>query len=121
MMIHKSFEMRKANPKSKNNKRKANFEKLLTDTVENVFSSLGESCKQTIYFHLENHYNINKRDIATRIEDFAEALEEMFGTAATLIEIKIMRELFSKVQTFKYSPKQNALSFTNYLKKLSHS
>jgi len=112
--------MKKANTKPQKAKRKANFEQLLTDAVENVFSSLGESCKQTLYFHFENRYNIRKREIATRIEDFADALEEMFGSGANLIEIKIMKALFSKAQTFKYQPKQEALSFANYLKQLSH-
>jgi len=114
MRTHEKFETRETNATSKND-----FEQSLTDAVENVFSSLGESCKQTIYFHLENHYNIDRKKIATKIEDFADALEEMLGSGAKLIEIEIMKALFSKAQTFKYSPKQETLSFTNYLKNLS--
>jgi nucleoside-diphosphate-sugar epimerase len=118
MMIQESLcEMSAAN----NKQRKGNFEKLVMDAVENVFSSLGESCKQAIYFHLENRYNIGKKEIPERIEDFADALEEIFGSGAKLIEIEIIKLLFSKVQTFKYSPKQEDLLFTNYLKRLGDS
>jgi hypothetical protein len=95
--------------------RKGNFEKLLTEAVDNVFSSLGDSCKQAIYFHLKDCYNVSKHEIPYRIEDFANALEKIFGLGAKLIEIEIMRALFAKVQDFSYSPKQEDLSFTNYV------
>jgi nucleoside-diphosphate-sugar epimerase len=96
--------------------RKGNFEKLLIEAVDNAFSSLGDSCKQAIYFHLKDRYNIGKHEIPHRIEDFADALEKIFGPGAKLIEIEIMRALFTKVQDFSYSPKQEDLSFTNYVK-----
>jgi nucleoside-diphosphate-sugar epimerase len=95
--------------------RKGNFEKLLIEAVDNVFSSLGDSCKQAIYFHLKDCYNVSKHEIPYRIEDFADALEKIFGLGAKLIEIEIMRALFAKVQDFSYSPKQEDLSFTNYV------
>ena len=96
--------------------RKGNFEKLLIEAVDNAFSSLGDSCKQAIYFHLKDCYNVSKHEIPYRIEDFADALEKIFGPGAKLIEIEIMRALFTKVQDFSYSPKQEDLSFTNYVK-----
>jgi nucleoside-diphosphate-sugar epimerase len=95
--------------------RKGNFEKLLIEAVDNVFSSLGDSCKQAIYFHLKDCYNVSKHEIPYRIGDFADALEKIFGLGAKLIEIEIMRALFAKVQDFSYSPKQEDLSFTNYV------
>jgi nucleoside-diphosphate-sugar epimerase len=102
--------------KKKHGSRKGNFEQLLIEAVDNVFSSLGDSCKQAIYFHLKDCYNINKHEIPYRIEDFADALEKIFGPGAKLIEIEIMRAFFTKVQDFNYSPKQEDLSFTNYVK-----
>jgi hypothetical protein len=98
--------------------RKDNFEKLLIEAVDTVFSSMGDSCKQALYFHLKHCYNIIKQEIPQRIEDFADALEEIFGLGAKLIEIEIMRALFTKVQDFSYSPKQQDLSFTKYLETL---
>jgi hypothetical protein len=97
---------------------KGDFGKLLIEAVDNVFSSLGDSCKQAIYFNLKDCYNISKYEIPYRIEDFADALEKIFGPGANLIEIEIMRELFTKVQVFIYSPKQEDLSFTDYVETL---
>jgi hypothetical protein len=97
---------------------KDNFEKLLIEAVDNVFSSLGDSCKQALYFHLKHGYDITKQEIPQRIEDFADALEEIFGLGAKLIEIEIMRALFTKVQDFSHSPKQEDLSFTKYVETL---
>jgi hypothetical protein len=104
--------------KKKSGSRKGNFEKLLIEAVDNVFSSLGNSCRQALYFHLKDCYNISKHEIPYRIEDFADALEKIFGLGAKLIEIEIMRALFTKVQDFSYSPKQEDLSFTNYVETL---
>jgi hypothetical protein len=104
--------------KKQSGSRKDNFEKLLIEAVDSVFSSLGDSCKQALYFHLKHCHNISKHEIPHRINDFADALEEIFGPGAKLIEIEIMKVLFSKVQIFTGSPKQGDLSFTNYVKKL---
>jgi nucleoside-diphosphate-sugar epimerase len=104
--------------KKKSGSRKGNFEKLLIEAVDKVFSSLGDSCKQALYFHLKGCYNISKQEIPHRIGDFADALEEIFGPGAKLIEIGIMKALYTKVQDFKYSSKQEDLSFTNYVETL---
>ena len=96
------------------------FEELVSEAVDECFSSLGDSCKQAIYFHLKGCYNISKKEIPSRIRDFADALEEIFGPGAKLIEIGIMRALYTKVQDFKYSSKQEELSFTNYVETLQN-
>jgi hypothetical protein len=77
-------------------KRKA-FEKLLTEAVDEALTSLGESAKQAIYFHLENKFKIAKKDIPYRLEDFADGLEKIFGLGAHFIEILIMKSLFEKI------------------------
>jgi len=117
MLIQESLgEMNKIRfNKRKSGSRKGNFKKFLIEAVDNVFSSLGDSCKQAIYFHLKDCYNISKHEIPYRIEDFADALEKIFGPGAKLIEVEIMRALFAKVQDFSYSPKQEDLSFTSYV------
>jgi len=104
--------------KKESGSRKGNFEKLLIEAVDKAFSSLGDSCKHALYFHLKGCYNIGKQEIPHRIGDFADALEEIFGPGAKLIEIEIMRALYIKVQDFKYTPKQEDLSFTNYMETL---
>jgi hypothetical protein len=77
-------------------KRKA-FEKRLNEAIDEALTSLGESAKQAIYFHLENKFKIAKKDIPYRLEDFAHGLEKIFGLGAHFIEILIMKNLFEKI------------------------
>ena len=94
-----------------------NFEKKLLDAIDEGFSWLGESEKQTIYFHLETEYKIRKQDIPHRIEDFTEALENVFGLGAKLLEIKIMENLFNKTKHLQpHFHTQESLEFTKYIK-----
>jgi len=60
-------------------------------------SCLGESGKQAVYFHLEKRFGIKKCEIAFRVEDFADALEKIFGSGARLLEIQIMKSLYRKI------------------------
>jgi len=73
------------------------FEELLLEAVDDALGSLGESAKQSIYFHLENRFKIAKKDIPSQLEDFAEGLEKIFGLGAHFIEILIMKSLFKKI------------------------
>jgi len=92
------------------------FEELLLESVDEGLSSLGETCKQAIYFHLEKEFKLNKRDIAFRIKDFAEAIENIFGVGAKVLEIRIMKNLFKNMEyPFLYFPNQEYLEFTKYL------
>ena len=73
------------------------FDKLLTEAVDEALASLGESARQSIYFHLQNKFKISKDDIPSRLEDFAEGLEKIFGPGANFLEILIMKKLFEKI------------------------
>jgi hypothetical protein len=77
-------------------KRKA-FENLLTEAIDEGLTSLGESAKHAIYFHLEHKFKIAKKDIPCRLEDFTKGLENIFGLGAHFIEILIMKSLFEKI------------------------
>jgi hypothetical protein len=70
-----------------------NFEKLLLEAIDEGLSSLCSSSKQAIYSLLENMFNISKRNIPYKIEEFADALEKIFGLGAKPIEILIIRRL----------------------------
>jgi len=95
------------------------FEQLVNETVDNVFSSLGTVCKQAIYSYLEKKYELKKNDIADHITEFSEALEQIFGSAAALLEIQMMRKLRRKVPQFKHKS-EGALTFPDYVNALSH-
>jgi nucleoside-diphosphate-sugar epimerase len=94
---------------------KRSFEKLLLETVDEGLSSLGDSAKHAIYFHLENTFNISKRNIPYKIEEFADALEKIFGLGAKPIEILIMQRLYEKVGGVVQYPEQKDLVFAEYV------
>jgi len=73
------------------------FEKLLLDAVDEALSSLGDSSKQAIYFHLQDKFDIAKNEIPHRLNDFANGLEKIFGLGARFIEILIMKNLHGKI------------------------
>jgi len=92
------------------------FRKLLLEAVDESLSTLGETSKQAIYFHLQESFNIMKQDIPDKIDEFAFAIEKIFGEGAKLLEIQMMRSLHEKARdTLKQYPKKDGLSFTQYV------
>jgi hypothetical protein len=98
---------------------KSNLNRLVMEAVDEVLSALGDSCKQAIYLYLKSECNMSRNDIPKRIPDFSDALEQLFGPGAGLIEIQIMKRLRKKVPQFRHSPKNQSLSFDNYIASLS--
>lgn len=91
------------------------FEEVFLEAVDEGLSSLGAS-KRAIYHHLERGFDISRKDIPYKIEEFASALEEIFGPGTRLLEIQIMRRLYEKVRPrFKYFPEGDDLVFTSYV------
>ena len=74
------------------------FYDTLLEAIDEGFSSLGESVKVAIYFHLENTFRIKKREIPFRIDDFSDALEKIFGLGARHLEIIFMKNIHAKVR-----------------------
>lgn len=95
------------------------FEELLLEAVDEGLSCLGASTKQAIYLHLERTFKISRENIPREIEEFTEAIEEIFGAGAKLLEIQIMKRLFEKIGHFKYFPQQEDIVFTEYIGALS--
>lgn len=95
---------------------KRDFEKYVVEAVDEGLSSLGNSSKQAIYFHLEKSFNIKRHEIPDRIKDFADALEKIFGFGANFIEILIMERLNEKTgQNVKHQTQKN-LTLAEYIK-----
>jgi hypothetical protein len=93
------------------------FEKLLLEAVDESLSTLGDSAKQAIYFHLEKTFKVSKSEIPNKIEEFSNAIEKIFGVGARLLEIQMMQRLHEKSgHTVKYYPKTDNLSFIEYLR-----
>jgi len=94
---------------------KGDFERLLLEAVDEGLSSLGESSKQAIYFHLKISFNLKRHEIPHKIEDFADAIEKIFGLGANFLEILIMKRLYEKTgRVFKW-PESKDFTFTEYV------
>lgn len=74
-----------------------NFSKILLSAVEESLSSLGDSPKQAIFFHLEASFKIKKENIPANLTEFAKALEGIFGPGASYLEKLIIKRLYEKL------------------------
>ena len=92
------------------------FENLLLESIDEGLTCLGEQTKQAVYHHLKNKYSLSKQDIPYRIKDFTDSMQDIFQVAAKLLEIKIMKILFTKMGDANV-PIDNPESweFTNYI------
>ena len=99
---------------------KTNFEMGVTEAIDDILLSFGNIVKQAIYRHLENSYGIKKEEIPFKIEDFANAIEQTFGSVAKLIEIKIIERLHAKYKDFLYIPKKGELNFVEFVYNLQN-
>lgn len=92
------------------------FEELLLEAVDEELSSLGESVKRAVYYSLKKAFKIEKHTIPHRIDEFANAIEKMFGDGAKLLEIQIMKRLYEKVgHNVEYFAETDNLLFLQYV------
>jgi hypothetical protein len=71
----------------------AAFDKLLLGVIDEALSSLGESVRQAIFFHIENEFSVNRNEIPRNLRAFQEGLEKIFGAGARFIEVLIIKNL----------------------------
>ena len=74
------------------------FIEALRESVDDALSVLGEEAKQAIYSHLRKKYGLTQHEIPYRIDEFSEAIEILFGTAAKIIQTLIMKELYQRIK-----------------------
>jgi hypothetical protein len=104
--------------KKEHKPRENSFETTIIEAVDEGFSPFGHSSKQAIYFHLETTFKIKKQEIPYKIEEFADAIEQIFGAGAKLIEIRMIEALHKRIQDFVHLPKKGELVFTEYVANL---
>jgi hypothetical protein len=97
---------------------KTQLDMKIMEAVDESLASFGDSVRQVVYFQLQSNYNVPKQEIPTKIEEFAEAIEAIFGIGARLIEMKIIETLYSKANGFLYVPKNEDLMFKDYVQNL---
>lgn len=92
------------------------FNRLLLDAIDDAFYALGDSARQSIYFHLETKLRVAKNEIPQRLEDFDEGLEKIFGPGSQFLEILIMKKLYEKTGQPLEWDKSKELVFVDYVK-----
>jgi predicted RND superfamily exporter protein len=90
------------------------FDELLLIAVDEALSSLGESAKQSIYFHIETS-NVTRNKIPENLQEFQGGLEKIFGVGARFIEILIMKNLYAKIGQPLIMEKSEQLEFIEYV------
>jgi hypothetical protein len=93
----------------------SDFARFLMEAVEEGLASLGELSKEAIYSYLKGTFEIEKQQIPSKIGEFANALETIFGASATIIELEILKALHRRVPQFRYFPPHKNITFTGYI------
>ena len=101
------------------------FDEYLLEAIDEALTSLGALVKNTIYFQLENNFNIPKNEIPKQIDEFADVMHKIFGIGASRLEIRFMKNLHSKIKVsierheFEWPLSKwiiDDISFTEYVK-----
>ena len=90
----------------------------IMEAIDESLASFGDAVKQVVYFQLQSNYNLPKQEIPSKIEEFTETLEAIFGIGARLIEMKIIETLHSKANGFLYVPKDEDFMLKDYVQNL---
>ena len=102
-------------------KKPITFDRILTEAIDDAFSSLGNSAKQAIYFHLKAKFKITKSDIPNRLKDFDEGLEKIFGSGVRFLEILIVKNLYERIGQPLEWDESKELAFIDYVNAAKHS
>ena len=94
------------------------FNQIITEVIDQTFSKLGTKVRQTLYSTLENNYKLDKKNIPDQIVEFVNAIEEIFGASALLLEIDVMKNVRQKVPAFKCEANNPNLGFVDYLRSM---
>lgn len=69
------------------------FDSLLLNVVDSALCSLGDSCQQAIYFHLEKTFSIEKQEIPEKIDEFDRSMKAIFQQGAFFLEKAVLQDL----------------------------
>lgn len=74
------------------------FKKVLLEALDEGLSTIGESARKAIYFHLQNLYSLKREEIPDNPKAFVEGLRKIFGLGAEVIEKAVIKSLYSKLE-----------------------
>lgn len=69
------------------------FNDALLKAVDFAFDSLGKSCHQALYFHLEKTFHVPREEIPSKVEEFDNAIKLIFKDGAVYLEKLILEKL----------------------------
>jgi hypothetical protein len=103
------------------------FRSCLLEAIDETLASYGEPVKNQLYLRLEEDFSIRKNQIPEQIKLFSEFLNRTFGSAACLMQIKIMKTFNAKIAkeiVYNFLPinLSDDFSFVSYIQQmqLSH-
>jgi hypothetical protein len=94
------------------------FQKTFLEAIEEGLSTLGDSPKQAILFHLENTFKIRREEIPQNLMEFQKALEKIFGPGALYLEKLILKRLYDKFQLEFEEPENQQPNLANCVENL---
>jgi len=94
------------------------FEELIVEVIDQVLLSLDPRVKKSFYNILKTDYNLDKSDIPYRIGDFVNALEEVYGISALLVEVAILKKVCQELPAFTFVVENAQLNLVDFLKSL---
>jgi len=93
--------------------RKLDFDKVLLEAVDYALLSFGESPRKAIYFHLNKSFKLQREEIPKDADEFSQALNNIFGPGAEVIEKLIVKNLYSKLNL--NFEEKNRFEFVDYV------
>ena len=94
---------------------KRDFNTLLIEAIDEGLSVVGKSPRAAIYYHLENSFDVRKREIPKKVEVFEDAIQKMFGVGADYLEVLIMKRLYEKIGGNIYLEESTEFHFSQYV------
>ena len=91
------------------------FKESFNSAVEKAMLLLGESGKQATYNHIEKTFKLKRTTWHKNPEDFAEAVEQIFGPGSQLLLKAIIKELYADLGLKLQETKQT--SFAHLVRK----
>ena len=102
---------------SKKSNQRSNYEPntAILEMINEGLSSFGNLAKEAIYRNLERQFKIKEEEIPCKIEEFTDAIEQMLGNGAKIVEIEIIKKIHKRMPKFVFFPKEPDLNFKDYL------
>lgn len=94
------------------------FRELFNAAVDEAMLMLGESGRQATYYHIEKVLGLERGRWHNTVEEFAEAVEQIFGPGAQLLLKAITKELYSDLGLKFHEPKK--INFARLVREAEH-